>query len=443
MRAHIAVTLLLATSPATSQELVDIGGRRLEMMRVGSGTPAVVFEAGGGNNHTTWSSILPRVGEFTAAISYSRAGRSKSDPATTPRTPENIVEDLRALLRAAKVAPPYVLVGHSIGALYMRVYAIKYPQEVAGLVLVDGSHERQAQEFARVGRPPAQPPASPPANDVNAQEFAGFRPIMQAGSLGLTGRLPNIPMAVLTAQRVTGQGGETEVMRKVWRELHEDIFRQTSYGIHVVTSKSGHYIHNDEPDLVVNAIRFVVDAVRPAAGGQHQHAAMPTLPATGGAGYTAADVRFMQHMIGHHAQAIAMSALAHTRNASENVRRLAQKIDISQRDEIEMMKAWLKERGQVIPTDAQSLAMMMPGMLTPQQMSQLAAASGRAFDRLFLTFMIGHHEGALQMVEDLFKSPGAGQEPDIFRFATDVDADQRDEIFVMTRMLETLREEPR
>ena len=172
---------------------------------------------------------------------------------------------------------------------------------------------------------------------------------------------------------------------------------------------------------------------------EHDHATMPELPATAGPGYTAADVRFMQHMIGHHAQAIVMAALAPSRGASEPVLRLAKKIDISQRDEIVMMKQWLAERKQAIPSDHQSHSMTMPGMLNGAEMARLDAARGNEFDRLFLTFMIRHHEGALQMVEELFRTPGAGQESDIFRFATDVDADQRDEIFQMQKVLETLR----
>ena len=179
------------------------------------------------------------------------------------------------------------------------------------------------------------------------------------------------------------------------------------------------------------------------ADAAHQHHTMPELPASPGAGFTVADVRFMQHMIGHHAQAIRMAALAPRNGASDKLLMLAQKIDISQRDEIGMMKQWLAERKQVAPTDAQSEAMMMAGMLTPEQFAQLSAARGREFDRLFLRYMIGHHEGALEMVEVLFKTPGAGQDPDIFRFATDVDADQRDEIFVMQKLLDTIREEPR
>ena len=172
---------------------------------------------------------------------------------------------------------------------------------------------------------------------------------------------------------------------------------------------------------------------------EHIHASMPAMPATPGPGYTAADVRFMQHMIGHHAQAIVMAAMAPSHGVSEPVLRLAQKIDISQRDEIGMMKQWLTERKQVIPSDHQSHSMVMPGMLNAAEMARLDAARGTEFDRLFLTFMIRHHEGALQMVEELFKTQGAAQEPDIFRFATDVDADQRDEIFQMQKVLETLR----
>ena len=168
---------------------------------------------------------------------------------------------------------------------------------------------------------------------------------------------------------------------------------------------------------------------------------MPELPATAGQGFTVADVRFMQDMIGHHAQAILMAAMAPTHGASNNVLRLAQKIDISQRDEIVMMKEWLRDRKQAVPDDAHAHMMMMPGMLTPEQMAQLDASRSSDFDRHFLTFMIQHHQGALQMVEKLFKSPGAAQESDIFRFATDVDADQRDEIFVMNKMLDSIRED--
>lgn len=173
---------------------------------------------------------------------------------------------------------------------------------------------------------------------------------------------------------------------------------------------------------------------------QHEPAAAPA--ATAGPGYTVADVQFMQHMIGHHQQAVVMSALAATHGASAPVLKLAQKIDISQRDEIGFMQQWLRERDQAVP-DSMHMHALMPGMLTPEQMAQLAAARGPEFDRLYLGFMIRHHRGALQMVEELFDTPGAGQDPDLFRFVSDVDADQRDEIYVMQKLLNTLVQDSR
>jgi uncharacterized protein (DUF305 family) len=154
--------------------------------------------------------------------------------------------------------------------------------------------------------------------------------------------------------------------------------------------------------------------------------------------YTPADVRFMQGMIGHHAQALEMAALLPARTASDDLRKLALRIDVSQADEIKMMEQWLRVRGEAVP-DAHAHhaggAPLMPGMLTPAEMARLADARGTEFDRLFLEFMIKHHEGALRMVEDLFATRGAGQDVEVFSFASDVDADQRMEIDRMAAML--------
>jgi len=152
--------------------------------------------------------------------------------------------------------------------------------------------------------------------------------------------------------------------------------------------------------------------------------------------HTDADVKFMQGMIGHHAQAIEMVALLNTRTASEDMKKLALRIQVSQDDEMKMMREWLERRGQDVPGEhAHHTGPLMPGMLTPEEMARLAAAQGPAFDRLFLEYMIKHHSGALIMVEQLFSSPAAGQESDIFAFASDVEADQRMEIERMAGML--------
>jgi uncharacterized protein (DUF305 family) len=154
--------------------------------------------------------------------------------------------------------------------------------------------------------------------------------------------------------------------------------------------------------------------------------------------FTQADVRFMQGMIGHHAQALEMTALVPSRTASDDMKKLALRIEVSQADEIAMMKRWLEVRRQEVPgPHAMHMqgATLMPGMLTAEDMATLASAKGGAFDRLFLIGMIKHHEGALTMVRELYATAGAGQESEIYAFASDVDADQRMEIERMGAML--------
>jgi uncharacterized protein (DUF305 family) len=158
--------------------------------------------------------------------------------------------------------------------------------------------------------------------------------------------------------------------------------------------------------------------------------------------YTAADVRFMQGMISHHAQALEMTALLPSRTSSESMRLLARRIEVSQADEIRMMQRWLEVRGQHVPgPHAHHVpgATLMPGMLTAEEMARLAEATGAGVDRLFLDLMIKHHEGALVMVKELFSNAGAGQESEIFAFSSDVEADQRMEIDRMGAMLKEFR----
>jgi uncharacterized protein (DUF305 family) len=160
--------------------------------------------------------------------------------------------------------------------------------------------------------------------------------------------------------------------------------------------------------------------------------------------HTAADVKFMQGMIGHHSQAVEMVALLKARTTREDMRLLGLRIELSQEDEIKMMQRWLEVRGQEIPgPHAMHMhgATLMPGMLTEKEMAHLSEATGAEFDRLFLEGMIKHHGGALTMVQELFGIPGAGQEVEIFSFASDVDADQRMEIDRMGAMLNAIAKE--
>jgi len=152
----------------------------------------------------------------------------------------------------------------------------------------------------------------------------------------------------------------------------------------------------------------------------------------------------MQGMIMHHAQAVEMTALIGSHTENKGVRALGARISLSQSDEIKFMKRWLSLRGEAVSMAMPGMPDMqkdgspmqaMPGMLTPEQMSALRQATGREFDRLFLTGMIQHHNGALVMVKELFDTAGAGQDADIFEFATDADNTQRAEIWIMHDML--------
>ena len=162
--------------------------------------------------------------------------------------------------------------------------------------------------------------------------------------------------------------------------------------------------------------------------------------------YTDADVEFMSGMIPHHAQAVIMARWAPTHGARKDVAVLCERIVVGQHDEIVLMQTWLRDRGQTVP-DATSTRhkmkmngmehdMLMPGMLSDEEMAALDRARGPEFDRLFLTGMIRHHQGAIDMVDVLFKSYGAAQDETVYKFASDVYADQSIEIDRMNRMLE-------
>ena len=164
--------------------------------------------------------------------------------------------------------------------------------------------------------------------------------------------------------------------------------------------------------------------------------------------YTEADVQFLSGMIHHHSQAITMSKLAPTHGASASIQTLASRIINAQNDEIALMSQWLRDHGKPVPEPSdkgmkmsmggEEHVMLMPGMLTEEQMKQLDAARGAEFDKLFLTLMIQHHTGAVSMVKDLFNTYGAGQDEAVFKLASDVNADQTTEIARMQRMLFTL-----
>lgn len=194
-----------------------------------------------------------------------------------------------------------------------------------------------------------------------------------------------------------------------------------------------------------SASRSASGEVQPITLGPDGNPVAAKSTARGRAPYTPADVDFMTGMIPHHAQAILISNWAESHGARRDVAVLAARIIVAQSDEIALIQAWLRTRNLPVPAadathhrmtmNGMTHDMLMPGMLTADELKQLDAARGSEWDRLFLTFMIRHHQGALDMVDTLYAKPGTAQDEDVFRLAADVQADQSTEIARMEIML--------
>jgi pimeloyl-ACP methyl ester carboxylesterase len=285
--------------PAPGQ-MVDVGRFRLHLNCTGAGTPTVIFDNGLASNFLTWAAVQPEVASFTRACSYDRAGVGWSDPGPFPRTGTRIVGELSTMLANASIRGPFVLVGHSLGGLYVRLFAFEHPTDVAGLVLVDPSHEDQldrlpptpavvddtlraglalapyglARVFAAQLTPPNAPTVSP---ELRAMETAGsvrtnalraaaseFAAVRESSEAVRRARRPlgDVPLVVLSAAQIDPVPGmdpeDARRGRQIFRELHEEIVRSSTQGRLVVAEKSGHVIQSQEPELIVETIRGLV-----------------------------------------------------------------------------------------------------------------------------------------------------------------------------------------
>ncbi len=266
------------TAPATVTTFrEDVGGYALFMECAGEGSPAVILDAGFGLDHFTWLHVQPEVGRFTRVCSYDRAGLGQSEAAPTPRTSQDIVQDLHTLLGNAAIRGPYVLVGHSFGGMNARLYADQYPTEVVGMVLVDARHEDSwARERAVL--PPATPDERQGLKDVRTFLEDPPDPEQDPGNVEridleasdaevrATGVLGDLPLVVLTAGRYDPPPDLPEDVAArlghVKHELHQELAQLSTNSTHIIVENSGHYIHDEQLDVVVAAIRRVVDAAR-------------------------------------------------------------------------------------------------------------------------------------------------------------------------------------
>jgi pimeloyl-ACP methyl ester carboxylesterase len=300
-------------------ELVDIDGRRLHLWRAGQGSPAVVVATSLGEPGHGWADMQRRLARHTTVVVYDRAGLGWSDPGPWP-TGKRTVGDLHALLHAARISPPYVLVGHSVGGLHVRLYAARHPEQVAGLVLVDASHPDQSHRLRqrcggwqlswprywlqvakrafrplgvarlrgslrsrygygagtadpRRGIPPELAEAAAAIGRSSRQRRAAVRELLTFSSVaaeasrvvaGTPGSLEGLPLRVIT-RGTKDPPPWPACAEAIWQQLQVELALLSERGIHLHATSGDHFVHRSDPDLVVRAIAALVDRVRATA----------------------------------------------------------------------------------------------------------------------------------------------------------------------------------
>jgi pimeloyl-ACP methyl ester carboxylesterase len=276
--------------------MVHVGGSRMHILCTGQGSPTVVLEAGLGDTYVSWRKVQPQIAKFTRVCSYDRAGLGYSDPSSRPRTSRVIAEELHALLQAAEIAPPYVLVGHSMGGFDVRLYASLYRDDVAGMVLVDSSHPDQENrfppelknmegswlreaEFLEYTMPFGLPrllgfceddPVERAAecNWQTAREGVEEMKTLpeSAAMVAATGSLGDMPLVVLSHDPEKTSSDLPPDLAKptndAWEKMQEELAHLSARGTQPIAKNSTHYIQLDRPEIVIEAIRGVVDQAR-------------------------------------------------------------------------------------------------------------------------------------------------------------------------------------
>jgi pimeloyl-ACP methyl ester carboxylesterase len=252
-----SLSLLLARRAALDlPKRIDAGGRLVRLRLEGEGSPIVVFEIGLGGPLEEWAAVQPDVARFTRTVAYDRLG---SDRSTGVLTGSQIAHELHAALTHAQVPPPYVLVGQSFAGIYNRIFAATYPDEIAGIVLLDPAQE-EFIAWMEVHHP-EHGLSSIPRN--RWPEAAGIEATLN--ELKSMQPLPDVPVLVVTGAR-RGRNRLRDALLPVWIDTHEQWIRKLPHGRHVLAEQSGHGIHIDEPELVVGLIQQVVEQARKAPG---------------------------------------------------------------------------------------------------------------------------------------------------------------------------------
>lgn len=261
------------------RDFIELPTRRISYECAGTGAPVLVLEAGAGCSSDTWNQVWPELIKLTRVVRYDRAGVGKSDPASGPRTVEDAATDLHTLLQTAGIQGPYILVGHSLGGLLTRYYAYRHPDEILGMMLIDSSHHHHSARQLEV-LPAASPDEPEPITiqrriltDTTSLSREGYNFLQIQQAVAQTGTLGSLPLTVLSQalparEQVMAQippGFPVDVACDLYRinsELQTELAGLSTDGVHHIVEQSGHFIHVDRPDAVVDAIATLLKRVR-------------------------------------------------------------------------------------------------------------------------------------------------------------------------------------
>lgn len=241
-------------TPDSIEKNIDVGGFKLYIRSEGKGNPAVVYESAYGDASTSWSNIQSAVSKTAKSVSYDRAGLGKSEKSPNPRTSYYKARELHKLLQKSGVKGPYILVGHSLGAYNVRLFASMYPKEVKGIVLIEPTHEDQHEKLIL-----NQPPEVQELIKAQFKVEGTYDEFLESARQVKATRacLKNIPLTVITTNKHS-VGQEYE---DIWMDMQKDIVSLSKYGRHIIVDGSDHYIQNDKPEIVIGAINDMISSL--------------------------------------------------------------------------------------------------------------------------------------------------------------------------------------
>ncbi|MEW8508811.1 MAG: alpha/beta hydrolase [Candidatus Thiodiazotropha sp.] len=254
----ILLLLLAACAGLPDASLEAVQGRKVDIAAKGEGSPVIVFESGMGPTMSTWSPVFEDLSRVSRVFSYNRPGYGRSDLRTTPGSAREIAEQLHDNLVASGQKPPFLLVGHSAGGLYVNMFARLYPQQVAGVVLIDSSHPSQFEYF-RKERPLLYSTFTATTTLGRTRYEASILKRVHSEFLSVE-PFPDIPLVILTAEK--SSLFEDREMRKKWLGFQRELAEMSSKSKHRVVAGSGHFIHRDRPQAVIKEITALIDEIR-------------------------------------------------------------------------------------------------------------------------------------------------------------------------------------